>query len=449
MSRPRPHSGRSYLRLALVPVLCGLLVLSACKGGGPAAEAQAKNGEEKKESEAVPVEVAQATRRAVAASYSGTTTLEALGESQVVAKTSGVALAVLVEEGQVVRAGQALVRLDPDRPRLQVAQAAAQMHKLENNYRRAQQLVEQRMISANDVDQIKYDLENARAVYRAASLELSYTTITAPISGVVASRSIKSGNFVQINSPIIRIVDASRLEATLNVPEREIAKLKPGQAVGLAVDALPGKQFTGTVDRVAPVVDNGTGTFRVVASFPGNGELQPGMFSRLDINYDRRADALVVPRTALLEDGGEPAVYVVRDGKAQRTVLKLGYNDAGWVEVREGLKPGDQVVIAGKAALREGSAVQVIGQDKKPATWPRRRPQRRASNECARTFVRRWLRPDRVLHAPPRHHRDDDAHPGAVRPDLAVQPEGRAAAGPELSDADRAHRLRRCGAGGS
>ena len=368
MSRPRPHSGRSYLRLALVPVLCGLLVLSACKGGGPAAEAQAKNGEEKKESEAVPVEVAQATRRAVAASYSGTTTLEALGESQVVAKTSGVALAVLVEEGQVVRAGQALVRLDPDRPRLQVAQAAAQMHKLENNYRRAQQLVEQRMISANDVDQIKYDLENARAVYRAASLELSYTTITAPISGVVASRSIKSGNFVQINSPIIRIVDASRLEATLNVPEREIAKLKPGQAVGLAVDALPGKQFTGTVARVAPVVDNGTGTFRVVASFPGNGELQPGMFSRLDINYDQRADALVVPRTALLEDGGEPAVYVVRDGKAQRTVLKLGYNDAGWVEVREGLKPGEQVVIAGKAALREGSAVQVIGQDKKPAT---------------------------------------------------------------------------------
>ena len=366
MSRPRPHSGRSYLRLALVPVLCGLLVLSACKGGGPAAEAQAKNGEEKKESEAVPVEVAQATRRAVAASYSGTTTLEALGESQVVAKTSGVALAVLVEEGQVVRAGQALVRLDPDRPRLQVAQAAAQMHKLENNYRRAQQLVEQRMISANDVDQIKYDLENARAVYRAASLELSYTTLTAPISGVVASRSIKSGNFVQINSPIIRIVDASRLEATLNVPEREIAKLKPGQAVGLAVDALPGKQFTGTVDRVAPVVDNGTGTFRVVASFPGNGELQPGMFSRLDINYDQRADALVVPRTALLEDGGEPAVYVVRDGKAQRTVLKLGYNDAGWVEVREGLKPGDQVVIAGKAALREGSAVQVIG-DKKAA----------------------------------------------------------------------------------
>ncbi|NCT72248.1 MAG: efflux transporter periplasmic adaptor subunit [Stenotrophomonas acidaminiphila] len=360
MSRPRPHSGRSYLRLALVPVLCGLLVLSACKGGGPTPEAQAKNGEGPKEPDAVPVEVAKVTHRPVAASYSGTAALEALGESQVVAKTSGVALAVLVEEGQVVRAGQALVRLDPDRLRLQVAQAEAQMRKLENNYRRAQQLVEQQMISANDVDQIKYDLENARAIYRAAALELSYTTVTAPISGVVASRSIKSGNFVQINTPIIRIVDQSRLEATLNVPERELSTLKAGLPIALAVDALPGKVFQGTVDRIAPVVDSGSGTFRVVGSFASDGVLQPGMFGRIRIDYDQRADALVVPRVALLDDG-DPAVFAVRDGKAARVPVKVGYVDGEWIEVREGLKAGEQVVTAGKVALREGSAVQVIG----------------------------------------------------------------------------------------
>lgn len=360
MSRPRPHSGRSYLRLALVPVLCGLLVLSACKGGGPASEAQAKNGEAPKEPDAVPVEVAKVSHRPVAASYSGTAALEALGESQVVAKTSGVALAVLVEEGQVVRAGQALVRLDPDRLRLQVAQAEAQMRKLENNYRRAQQLVEQQMISANDVDQIKYDLENARAIYRAAALELSYTTVTAPISGVVASRSIKSGNFVQINTPIIRIVDQSRLEATLNVPERELSTLKAGLPIALAVDALPGKVFQGTVDRIAPVVDSGSGTFRVVGSFASDGVLQPGMFGRIRIDYDQRADALVVPRIALLDDG-DPAVFAVRNGKASRVPVKVGYVDGEWIEVREGLKAGEQVVTAGKVALREGSAVQVIG----------------------------------------------------------------------------------------
>ena len=242
------------------------------------------------------------------------------------------------------------------------------MRKLENNYSRAQQLVAQQLISAGEVDQMRYDLENARAQYEMAKLELSYTTVVAPISGVVASRDIKPGNFVQINSPIFRIVDSQRLEATLNVPEREIAKLRPGQQVRLVADALPGREFTGSVDRVAPVVDTGTGTFRVVATFAGDGELQPGMFTRLGINYDQRADALVVPRTALLEDGGEPAVYVVRDGKAARSALKLGYDEAGWVEVREGLQAGDAVV---KAALREGSAVQVLGQaEPTPAPAP-------------------------------------------------------------------------------
>jgi len=338
------------------------LLLGGCKAGGE--EAKAKTPEEQKASDAVPVEVAKAARRAIAASYAGTATLEPRAESQVVAKTSGVALAVMVEEGQHVSAGQALVRLDPDRARLSVAQSEAQMRKLENSYHRAEKLVQQQLVSAADVDQLRYDLENARAMYRMATLELSYTTVVAPISGVVASRDIKPGNFVQINSPIIRIVDGSRLEATLNVPEREIAKLKPGQVVSLQVDALPGKQFSGVVDRVAPVVDTGSGTFRVVASFSGDQELQAGMFSRLSINYDQRADALVVPRSALLEDGGKPAVYVVRDGKAVRVELGLGYDDAGFVEVRTGLQPGDEVVIAGKAALREGSTVQVIGKDK-------------------------------------------------------------------------------------
>jgi len=338
------------------------LLLGGCKAGGE--EAKAKTPEEQKASDAVPVEVAKAERRAIAASYAGTAALEPRAESQVVAKTSGVALAVLVEEGQLVHAGQALVRLDPDRARLSVAQSEAQMRKLENSYHRAEKLVQQQLVSAADVDQLRYDLENARAMYRMATLELSYTTVVAPISGVVASRDIKPGNFVQINSPIIRIVDSSQLEATLNVPEREIAKLKPGQAVTLQVDALPGKPFTGTVDRVAPVVDNGTGTFRVVTTFSGEDALQAGMFGRLSINYDQRADALVVPRMALLEDGGKPAVFVVRDGKAVRTELALGYDDAGFIEVRNGLQQGDEVVIAGKAALREGSAVQVIGKEK-------------------------------------------------------------------------------------
>nr|WP_246189390.1 efflux RND transporter periplasmic adaptor subunit [Pseudoxanthomonas kalamensis] len=344
-----------------------ILMLGACKVGPGGEKAQAKAGEEANV-DAVPVEVAKAAHRTVAASYSGTSTLEPRAESQVVAKTSGVALAVLVEEGQAVRAGQPLVRLDPDRPRLALAQITAQMRKLEANYARAQKLVNQQMISANDVDEIRYNLENVRAQYRAAQLELSYTTVTAPISGVIASRSIKTGNFVQINTPIFRIVDNSRLEATLDVPERELVTMKAGQPVEMAVDALPGRTFTGVVARVAPVVDSGSGTFRVVCGFDGGDLLQPGMFSRIRIDYDTRTDALVVPRVALLDDSQDSqAVYVVRDGKAVRVPIELGYLDGEWAEVRKGLQAGDQVVTAGKIALRDGSAVQVIGEpEKKP-----------------------------------------------------------------------------------
>ena len=347
-------------RVAVLALALGL-GLAACKGG--AGGDKDKEGKEAadKGPEAVPVEVTRASRRSIAASYTGTAPLEARGEAQVVAKTSGIALRVFADVGQQVRAGQPLVQIDRDRAALQLAQADAQVRKLEANYRRASQLVEQKMVSVNDVDQLRYDLENARASLRLARLELSYGTVTAPISGVVASRSIKPGNLVQINTPIFTIVDTSRLEATLNAPEREIETLKAGQSVQLTVDALPGKTFEGRIDRVAPVVDAGSGTFRVVCAFDGGGLLQPGMFGRIRIEYDQRADALVIPRTALLEDGNSPAVYTVKADKAARTELGLGYADGQWVEVRTGLREGDPVVVAGKAALREGSAVQVIG----------------------------------------------------------------------------------------
>ena len=350
--------GSGLLRAGALALACGL-ALSACKGGNGDAQAKAPD---KNQVEAVPVEVAKASRRSVAASYSGTAPLEARAESQVVAKTSGVALSVLVEEGQQVRAGQVLVRLDSARASLQAAQSAAQMHKLQNEFARAQQLMAQKLISTADYDRIRFDLENARAVNRLANLELSYANVVAPISGVIASKSIKAGNFVQINTPIFRIVDTSRLEMVLNVPEREMATLKAGLPVELKVDALPGRSFQGTVDRVAPVVDSGSGTFRVICAFDGEGVLQPGMFGRIGIAYDNRADALVIPRSALLEGEADTAVFMVKAGKAQRVPVELGYVDGEWVEVRKGVQQGDQVVVAGKNTLRDGTPVSVIGQ---------------------------------------------------------------------------------------
>ena len=366
--RLSPLRRRLMAPLLLCVMAGSVLALGACtvkKGDGAADKDGADKG-----TDAVPVEVATLGRRAIAASYAGTAPLEARADAQVVAKTSGVALQVMVEEGQRVRAGQVLVRLDADRPRLQEAQSAAQVSKLEANYARSLKLSEQSLISAYDIDQLKYDLQNARAANRLAQLELSYTEVRAPISGVIASRSIKTGNFVQINTPIFRIIDADRLEATLNVPERELATMHAGLPVSLQVDALPGKTFTGSIDRVSPVVDSGSGTFRVVCAFDNAGVLQPGMFGRVRVDYASRADALALPRAALLEDEAKPAVFVVRGGKAVRATLVLGYTEGEWAEVRGGLKQGDQVVVAGKSAVRDGSVVQVIAIDGKTVAVP-------------------------------------------------------------------------------
>jgi membrane fusion protein (multidrug efflux system) len=362
----------SWLRIGTVSLVLACATLAGCKGGKDAkeddkkTEGQAaadvkldKDGKPIK-NEAVPVEVSMVAKRPISASYTGTAPLEAPGEAQVVAKTSGVIVQMLAEEGDQVRKGQVLARIDPERARLEAARALATVRKLENNYRRSKELAERKLVSADSNEQIRYELESARATYELAQLELSYTNVTAPISGVVAQRMFKSGNLVALNAPMFRVVDNSRLEAVLNVPERELATLKPGLPIRMTVDALPTQSFTGTIDRISPVVDSGSGTFRVVCTFDGGGVLRPGMFGRVQIVYDQRDDALTIPRTALLEDEGESAVYTVKAKKAVRVPIELGYVNGELAEVRAGLKEGDQVITAGKVAVRDGTEVQVL-----------------------------------------------------------------------------------------
>ena len=139
-----------------------------------------------------------------------------------------------------------------------------------------------------------------------------------------------------------------------------LATLRPGMPLRMVVDAVQGKVFEGKVDRISPVVDSGSGTFRVVCAFEGGGTLRPGMFGRIEVVYDERVDALTMPRVALLEDEGEPEVFVVRENKAVRVPVELGYVNGELAEVRSGLVEGDDVVTAGKVAIRDGSEVEVI-----------------------------------------------------------------------------------------
>lgn len=348
------------LALAISLALAGCGGSGAPSGDGAEAAKAADGKPAEKKVEAVSVEVAAVARRPISASYTGTANLEAPSEAQVVAKTSGVLLQLLAEEGDKVKAGQVLARIDPDRPRLEMERARATVRKLENNYRRSQELLASKMVSAEASDQIRFDLEAARAAYGIAQLELSYTNIVAPIDGVIASRTVKPGNLIQLNSSLFRIIDDSRLEAVLNVPERDLATMREGLVVRMTADAMPGKVFEGEIDRVSPVVDGGSGTFRVVTAFPGGQGLRPGMFGRIEVVYDQRADALTVPRAALLEDAGQASVYTVRENKAVRVPVELGHLSGELAEIRKGLSEGDQVVTAGKVTLRDGALVEVL-----------------------------------------------------------------------------------------
>ena len=340
--------------------LAAVLALTAC-GGRDAAAPNAKTGASTDSARAdVTVEVVAATRRPISASYSATAALETPNEAQVVAKTSGVLLRLMVEEGDQVKAGQVLAKIDPERPKLEVRRAQALLRKLEAELARSKELFERKLVAADLYEKIRFDVETQRAVFEMAQLELSYTDVVAPISGVVAQRMAKIGNLIQLNSALFRIVDVSRLEATLNVPEREIATMRAGASVQLQVDALPGAFFEGHVERISPVIDAGSGTFRVVCAFAPDARLRPGMFGRISVVFDQRDDVLTVPRVALLEGDGETAVYKVVGGKAVRTLVQVGYLSGDVAEIRSGLETGDQVVTTGKVALRDGAAIEIV-----------------------------------------------------------------------------------------
>jgi membrane fusion protein, multidrug efflux system len=367
--------------------LLAFSLLTAGCGGKPEASKEQDDKQENAKSEgektveAIPVEVINANNQTINANYAGTANLDAPNEAQVVAKSSGVMVLQIAEEGDFVRQGQVLARIDPARAQLEVQRSRATVNKLSNNFQRAQQLLAQKLISTEAHDQIRFDLESARASLNLAQLELSYTNIIAPISGVIAQRMVKQGNLVTLNMPVYRIVNTQQLEAVMNVPEREMARIKRGMPVNMIVDAIPGQAFEGRVDRVSPVMDSGTGTFRVTSAFDGMQVLRAGMFGRIEIVYDQRSNVLTIPRTALLDDESEAAVYVVRNNKAARVVIKTGYSNGEIAEVVSGLKVGDKVITAGKVAVRDGSEVTVIAIDGKAVSQPKK-PEKKAGDKA-------------------------------------------------------------------
>ena len=355
-------------RSAVRPALLTALVLALAAGCSNGKAREKDDGDA--EATTVPVEVQPLRRAAMVAVYSGTAPIEAHEEAEVVAKVGGEVRQLLVEEGDMVVAGQVLARLDGDRLRLDLAEIEANLRKLERDYKRQLELSQRGLVAKGTAENAKYDLDALKASYDSARLELGYTEIRAPIAGVVSARYIKVGNTISPNDPAFRVTNLDPLVAYVHVPEKEYRKLAPGQSAEVLVDALGGERFAGTISRVSPTVDPKTGTFRARIEVPdATRRLKPGMFARVNIVYERHENALQLPRTSILDADGGQSVFVVVKDKAEQRTIRTGLANNGWVEVLEGLQGDERVVVVGQAGLKTGTVVKVVD-ELRPAGAP-------------------------------------------------------------------------------
>ncbi len=309
----------------------------------------------------VPVEIAAIKIGDIAAYFTGTATIEAEEETKVVAKVGGVVEKILVEEGDYVRAGAVLAKLDDEKIAVQLEQSHANLQKLKSTYDRYKDLHEKQLVSTAIFQQSRYEYEHQQAVYDLAKLDLNYTSIRTPISGVVAERLVKVGNMILPNQATYRVINQDPLIAVLHVPERQLQRLRVGQRAMLHVDAHGRQEFEGKIDRISPVVDPETGTVKVTVEIHDKTkQLRPGMFARLKIIYNVHSGVLMAPKDAILSEDRESAVYVVRDSVAYRQFIEIGYENSTHVEVLDGLQPGDTVVTTGKGSLKDSTRVEVV-----------------------------------------------------------------------------------------
>ena len=339
-----------------------LLLLALLLQGCMSQAIGSEDPEEAAEDPAIPVEAATVSNEDMAAFYTGTATLEAHQQAVVVSQITGVVLEINAEEGDYVEAGQVLARVETDRYQLAVEKANATLQRLHTDNQRKKELFEKKLVSAEDFERVSAEFQAQKAAFELARLDLEYTSIRAPISGFVSARMVRAGNLVKLHDPVYSVTSYDPLLAVLHVPERQLSVLRNGLEVSMTLDAWPGEMFTGEIIRISPVVDPGTGTFRVTAQVEDRDQmLKPGLFGRVEILYDLHEDVPVIPRSAVITEDERSHVFVVDgEGSASRRNVQLGYERAGMIEVLDGVINGETVVTAGKGSLSDGAKVEVI-----------------------------------------------------------------------------------------
>jgi membrane fusion protein (multidrug efflux system) len=364
---------------------CLALVVWGCGGGGrgPAGGGTAagthEGGEHEAEADAIAVQVAPIRREPLSSLYSTSATLRAERSATIIARTRGVIRSLEVEEGQWVREGAPVAVLEDDEQKIAFERSRTTRDTKRREYERARQLHAQGLLSEEAYETVRRETEDAEHAASLAELALARTIVRAPFAGRIVRRHLDVGATVGDGTAVYDLADLDPLYADVNVPERHLARLAPGQEVRLTTDA-GGAAVRARIERLAPAVDPATGTVKVTLAVTGARELRPGAFVRVDIVTDTHAEALVVPRSALVAEG--PRWHLFRLAKGGDTVeqveVTLGFEEGDRVEVvgaagdgQAGrLEPGTPVVTTGASALSDGARIKVVEGESRPRDVP-------------------------------------------------------------------------------
>jgi membrane fusion protein (multidrug efflux system) len=324
-------------------------------GGGPRGRGGAPAGP-------VPVEIAVAVRTPLLRSTLVAGTLEPLRTVGVTSLLAGTLLSIRAEEGTRVSAGDTLAELDTRELRAQLRSAEANLALTKGNEARSAALLRDRVIT-----QAEYERDRAAYAASEANVEqlrtrLGFASITAPVTGVVATKSAETGDVISGQTQLFTIAMVETLVARLAVSELDVVALREGASVPITVDALGGAEVVGRIRRIFPTADVATRMIPVEVAIGGRAlpGLKPGFTIRARLALDEAREAVTIPTRALQGGASSRYLFVLAGNKAHRRTVRAGDDVDGRSEVFSGLAEGDTVIVAGNAMLRDGGTVRVV-----------------------------------------------------------------------------------------
>ncbi|MDJ1473016.1 efflux RND transporter periplasmic adaptor subunit [Xanthocytophaga flava] len=276
-------------------------------------------------------------------------------------QAGGEVLQLPIEEGQTVHTGQLIAKLDDAQLRYQLEGAQVSLEGYQNDLKRYEVLVKGDAVPAINLERTQLSIRSTQAQIKQLKKQLDNTTITAPFAGIITSKTVEKGSVVSVGSPIATLVDISQLKLVVNIPENAINQFHTGQTISVNTEVYPAAEFKGRITMIGAEGD-AAHNYPVEIIVPNSDQnpLKAGMYGTISNADKRKAQALAVPRQAIVGSAKKPQLYVVENGKAVLRSVEIGATTNEYFEITKGLKEGEQVVTSGQINLRNG--VPVIAQ---------------------------------------------------------------------------------------